>query len=85
MKAVIEESYVTASITVLYIRLLIALIGQNKKKKFDAKKLYNTKRSNRARLMLFPCAEWCAWSSTESQRAAPEREVQSTKERDIDA
>ncbi len=31
MKAVIEESYVTASITVLYIRLLIALIGQNKK------------------------------------------------------
>ncbi len=27
----IEESYVAASITVLYIRLLIALIGQNKK------------------------------------------------------
>ncbi len=31
MKAVIEESYVTASITVLYTRLLIALIGQNRK------------------------------------------------------
>ncbi len=35
--------------------------------------------------MRIPCAEWCAWSSTESQRAAPDGEVQSTEERDIDA
>ncbi len=27
--------------------------------------------------MRIPCAEWCAWSSTESQRTAPDREVQS--------
>ncbi len=51
----IEESnlsYVAASITVLYIRLLIALIGQNKKrykKCFIAQKHYNTKSSNRER------------------------------------
>ncbi len=89
----IEESYlsyVAASITVLYIRLLIGLIGRYKKryKYFIAQKYYNTKSSNRERhkeLMRILCAEWCAWSSTESQRAAPDREVQSTEERDIDA
>ncbi len=62
----IEEyylSYVAASITVLYIRLLIALIGQYKKRYkyyFIAQKYYNTKSSNRERhiaLMRFPCAE----------------------------
>ncbi len=61
-----------------YIRLLIALIGQYKKRynNFIAQKYYNTKSSNRGRhkaLMRFPCAEWCAWSSTESQRAAPQK------------
>ncbi len=50
----IEESYlsyVAASITVLYIRLLIALIGQYKKryKYFIAQMYYNTKSSNRER------------------------------------
>ncbi len=84
-------SYVAASFTVLYIILLIALIGQNKeryKNSFIVKKHYNMKSSNREwhkALMCFPCAEWCTWSSTELQRAAPDREVQSTKERDIDA
>ncbi len=51
----IEESYlsyVVASITVLYIRLLIALIGQYKKRYklyFIAQKHFNTKSSNRER------------------------------------
>ncbi len=55
-------TYVAASITVLYIRLLIALIGQNRKrnKYFIVQKHYNTKSSNIEQdkvLMHFPCAE----------------------------
>ncbi len=65
----IEESYlsyVAASITVLYIRLFIALIGQNKKcceSFLIAQKLYNMKSSNgewHKALMRILWAERCA-------------------------